>query len=130
MGIKTGRWCNPREPDDGLRILICRFRPRALPRARETWDVWMKELGPSPQLLADFHGKGGVTITLEEYRRRYVEEMAAQADRIRELAERVDRGENLTLLCSKDCLLSQACHRSILAELIEAARQSPGSSPA
>ncbi len=123
MPIKTGRWCNPREPDDGLRVLICRFRPRGLPKAKETWDVWMKELGPSQQLLGDFHGKGGVTITLEEYRRRYLEEMAPQADRIRELAERVDRGETVTLLCSKDCLIAKACHRSILAELIEAARR-------
>ena len=30
MPIRTRRWCDPAEPDDGLRILICRYRPRAL----------------------------------------------------------------------------------------------------
>lgn len=122
MPLKTGRWPNPREPEDGLRVLICRFRPRGLPKAKETWDVWMRELGPSPELLADFHGKGGAMITLAEYRRRYLEEMEPQKARIAELAARLDAGENVTLLCSKDCLVAAACHRSILAELIEAAR--------
>ena len=70
MPLKTGRWPNPREPDDGLRVLITRYRPRALPKAKETWDVWMRELAPSVELLADFHGKGGAMITLEDYRRR------------------------------------------------------------
>lgn len=123
MPIRTGRWCNPREPDDGLRVLICRFRPRGLPKAKETWDVWLKELGPSRELLADFHGKGGVMITLDAYRERYVREMAPQQEHIEALAARVSRGETVTLLCSKDCLIAEACHRTILAELIEKARQ-------
>lgn len=126
MPIKTGRWVNPREPDDGLRVLITRYRPRALPKAKETWDVWMKELGPSVELLAAFHGKEGKAITLAEYRTRYLEEMKAQEERIAELAARVDAGETVTLLCSKDCLIAEACHRSILAELIEAARAKRG----
>lgn len=125
MAIKTGRWCNPREPDDGLRILITRYRPRGLPKAQETWDVWMRELAPSRELLADFQGKGGVTLTLEAFRERYLDEMSAQRERIQELADRVDRGETITLLCSKACLIAQACHRTILAELIEAARAKP-----
>ncbi len=122
MPIKTARWCVPAEPDDGLRILICRFRPRGLPKAKETWDVWMKDLGPSPPLLAAFQGKGQTPITLDAYRERYVREMESQQERIAELAARVDRGETITLLCSKDCIIDKACHRTILAELIEAAR--------
>ena len=122
MPLKTRRWCDPAEPDDGLRVLICRFRPRGLPKAKETWDVWTRELGPSPELLADFHGKGNGPITLDTYRARYLEEMQPQAPRIAELAARLDRGESVTLLCSRDCILPQACHRTILAELIESAR--------
>jgi uncharacterized protein YeaO (DUF488 family) len=111
----------PREPDDGLRVLVCRYRPRGLPKAKETWDVWMRELGPSPELFDSFFGKHGKTpIPLEEYLARYEVEMAAQAERLTELAARVDRGETVTLLCSKDCIIAEVCHRTRLAKLIAA----------
>jgi len=122
MPLSTKRWCDPRAPDDGVRILVCRFRPRGLPKAKETWDVWMKELGPSPGLLAAFHGKGDGPLTLDTYAERYRAEMAAQREAIAALAARLDRGEHLTLLCSRDCILPQACHRTLLARLITAAR--------
>lgn len=123
MPIKTGRWVNPREAEDGWRVLICRFRPRGLPRSEETWDVWLKELAPSEALHAAFYGKKGTPITLDTYRQRFLEEMAASRPQLRELAERVARGETVTLLCSKTCLLEAACHRSIVKELIEAELQ-------
>ena len=123
MPIKTKRWNVPAEADDGLRVLICRYRPRALPKSKETWDVWMRDLGPSPELFDAFRGKGQTPITLDEYLERYTREMQAQRDKIAELAARVDRGETVTLLCSKDCIIEQACHRSTLARLIEAARR-------
>jgi predicted NAD/FAD-binding protein/uncharacterized protein YeaO (DUF488 family) len=121
MPIKTDRWCNPRGSDDGFRVLITRYRPRALPKAKETWDAWEKALGPSPELLAAFKGKGQAPIDLSTYRKRYREEMRAQGARIAALAARVKRGETVTLLCSRDCLIAEACHRTVLAQLIEAA---------
>ena len=123
MPLKTRRWNAPAEPDDGLRVLVTRYRPRGLPRAKETWDVWMRDLGPSPELFARFKGKAGPPITLDEYKARYAEEMAGQNERIAELAARLDRGESVTLLCSKDCFLPEACHRTVLAALVEAARR-------
>lgn len=119
MPVKTGRWVNPREPDDGLRVLICRYRPRGLPKAEETWDVWMKELGPSEELHAAFYGKKGAPITLAAYRERFLKEIEPHREKIRELAERVRNGETVTLLCSKTCLIEAACHRSIVRGLIE-----------
>src|SRR5262249_16432652 len=47
MPIKTRRWNDPRQPDDKFRLLICRYRPRAVRKADETWDAWFPELGPS-----------------------------------------------------------------------------------
>jgi uncharacterized protein YeaO (DUF488 family) len=123
MALKTRRWCAPAEPDDGLRVLVCRYRPRALPKASETWDVWMKELGPSPELFKAFFGKDGRTpISFSTYRERYLVEMEAQREKIAELAGRLNAGENVTLLCSKGCFLPEVCHRTALAELIQAAR--------
>lgn len=123
MPLKTKRWCVPAEPDDGYRVLVCRYRPRGLPKAQETWDVWMSNLAPSPDLFDAFYGKGQAAITLDVYRERYVQEMQAQREPIAALAARVDQGETVTLLCSKDCILEPICHRTLLAQLIEAARQ-------
>lgn len=119
MPLKTKRWNDPREPDDGFRLLICRYRPRALPKADETWDDWCSALGPSKQLHADFYGKNGLPISLPEYRRRYLEEMKAQAEIIDELASLVAEGKTVTLLCSSACVKEAHCHRSLLRELIE-----------
>ena len=94
---------------------------RALPKAQETWDVWIPALGPSRQLHADFYGKHGPPIGWEQYRPRYLIEMELQKQRTAELAERVRRGETITLLCSKACEDEGHCHRTLLKSLIEAA---------
>ena len=73
MPIRHKRWCDRRQKSDGFRILICRYRPRALKKADETWDAWYPDLGPSRELHADFYGKHGPPIGLEEYTRRYVD---------------------------------------------------------
>lgn len=119
MTIKTKRWNDPREDDDGFRLLICRYRPRALPKAKETWDAWWKDLGPSRALHADFYGKHGPPIGLEEYVTRYLDEMKAQTERIAQLAQRVASGETITLLCSSACTDPGHCHRTLLRKLIE-----------
>jgi uncharacterized protein YeaO (DUF488 family) len=121
MSIKTKRWNDPRAPDDGFRLLICRYRPRALRKADETWDAWWKELGPSRELHADFWGKHGPPIGWEEYRTRYLREIRSQHARIAELGARIKAGETLTLLCSKACTDETHCHRSLLRTLIEEA---------
>jgi uncharacterized protein YeaO (DUF488 family) len=118
--IKTKRWDDPREPEDGFRLLICRYRPRALLKKKETWDLWASYLGPSKDLHADFYGKHGKgPITWEEYRRRYLEEMKEQEHNIAFLAEKVAAGETITLLCSSACTDAAHCHRTLLKQLIE-----------
>jgi uncharacterized protein YeaO (DUF488 family) len=119
MPIKTKRWDDPKEVDDGYRLLICRYRPRALPKAKETWDNWCSQLGPSRELHADFYGKHGPPITWEVYRRRYLEEIQAQTEMIDELAQLVAEGKTITLLCSSACLDPSHCHRTLLKDLIE-----------
>ncbi|MGE3803424.1 MAG: DUF488 domain-containing protein [Gemmataceae bacterium] len=128
MPIRTKRWNDAAAADDGFRLLICRYRPRALPKKDETWDAWWKDLGPSKELHADFYAKdGGLPISMPEYRRRYLEEMQGQKDKIAELARRVQAGETITLLCSSACTRESHCHRTLLKQLIEEelARQTP-----
>ncbi len=120
--IKTKRWDDPREDDDGFRLLICRYRPRALPKKKETWDLWWNQLGPSKELHAAFYGKHGQTpLTWEEYRGRYLDEMKGEEQResIAVLAEKLGAGKTITLLCSSACTDATHCHRILLKALIE-----------
>lgn len=118
--IHTARWDEPKRPDDGERILITRFRPRGLPKAGETWDIWMPHLGPSKELLAAFKGKSGKPpIPWSAYRSAYLTEMRQQRDVIDELARKVAGGEAISLLCASSCKDERRCHRSLLRELIE-----------
>ncbi len=119
MPIRHKQWDDPIEPEDGFRLLICRYRPRALPKAKETWKEWWKDLGPSKKLHADFYGKNGLPINWETYRKRYLEEMKEQRDKIAELARRSAAGETITLLCSSACTDASHCHRTLLKGLIE-----------
>src|SRR5262245_16294927 len=117
--IRTKRWNDPAETDDGFRLLICRYRPRALPKAKETWDAWEPALGPSRELHADFYGKHGPPISFENYVQRYLAEMTSQDERIAGLARRVAAGQTITLLCSSACIDPGHCHRTLLKRLIE-----------
>jgi uncharacterized protein YeaO (DUF488 family) len=120
MPVKTKRWNDPIAPDDGYRVLVTRYRPRALRRERENWEAWSKQLAPSVALHSAAYGKSAPAITFAEYRERYLAEMAGQRGTITNLAERVRRGETVTLLCSSACTDAAECHRTLLKELIEA----------
>lgn len=122
MPIKTKRWNDPVEPDDGYRLVICRYRPRGVRKTEEPWHLWDKHLGPSRELHARFYGKHGhAPLGWDVYCREYLKEMEAQQERIAELARRVAAGETITLLCSSACADESRCHRSLLKQLIEAA---------
>jgi uncharacterized protein YeaO (DUF488 family) len=119
--IKTRRWDDKPGSDEGFRVLVTRYRPRALPKAEETWDGWWKELGPSTGLFDAVYGKKGqAKISWDEYARRYRAEMAAPEPRkkIAWLAQSVARGERLTLLCSSLCTDETRCHRTVLRQLL------------
>src|SRR6266542_2372659 len=79
MRIETKRWNDPIEPDDGHRLLICRYRPRGVLKSEETWDAWQPNLGPSRELHADYYGKHGTPIDWRQYEKRYRTEMHAQS---------------------------------------------------
>lgn len=119
MPIKTKRWNDPVEDDDGLRVLICRYRPRGVSKEQETWDVWHPELGPSKQLHGAVYTENSSKIPWPQYRRRYLDEQRKNKALIDSLAAEVRSGKTVTLLCSSACLRETRCHRSLLKELIE-----------
>ena len=119
MPVRTKRWDDPASPDDGLRVLICRYRPRGVPRLGEPWDAFCTALAPSKALHAAAYGKGQTAIPFDEYERRFRAEMEVSTFWIAGFAERVAAGETITLLCSSACTDESRCHRSIVKQLIE-----------
>jgi uncharacterized protein YeaO (DUF488 family) len=120
MPVLTKRWNEPPDPDDGLRVLVCRLWPRGVRKQDAPWDLWLPALGPSRGLLARARGWRGPPLAPGEFRRRYLAEMKAQAELIDRLARVAAGGQALTLLCSRSCADPARCHRSLLARLLEA----------
>lgn len=126
MSLRTKRWNEPAEPDDGYRLLITRYRPRGVPREREPWSAWCNALAPSTELHAAAYGKtGSPPIPFSEYERRFLEEMAHQRFWIESFAHRLAKGETLTLLCSSACIDETRCHRTLVKRLLEEASFPP-----
>src|ERR1700728_4769028 len=100
MAIRTKRWNDPIEPGDGYRLLICRYRPRGVSKADETWEAWQPRLGPSKALHAAVYTQSASPIPWPVYRQKYLAGMREQKPLIDELAKRVKSGEAITLLCS------------------------------
>jgi uncharacterized protein YeaO (DUF488 family) len=124
MVVRTKRWNDAASPDDGYRLLICRYRPRGVRSDAEPWDAWCVALAPSRALHAAAYGKSGPAIDFAEYERRFREEMKTSAGWLADFAKIVQRGETLTLLCSSACVDETRCHRTIVKTLIEeSARQ-------
>ena len=126
LPLSTRRWNDAPVRGEGVRILVCRYRPRGVKKVDETWDEWWKELGPSTELHGAFWGKAGPPIGWEEYRRRYLAEMSDRRDIVARLAERLAKGERLALLCSSACTVAERCHRTLLIPLIEEAARGHG----
>lgn len=121
MPIRTKRWNDPASPEDGYRLLVCRYRPRGVKKEGEPWDAWCSALAPSVELHADAYGKTGEAIAWDAYTARYREEMARQRFWIDGFAKRVRNGETITLLCSSACTDPARCHRTLLAAMLEEA---------
>jgi uncharacterized protein YeaO (DUF488 family) len=118
--IRTKRWNDAREPDDGFRVLICRYRPRGVKKEDETWDAWCPALAPSVELHAAAYGKDDAPpIAWSEYEKRFQAEMSSQGYWLAGFAENVKRGETITLLCSSACTDEARCHRTLVKEMIE-----------
>lgn len=111
---------------DGLRLLVTRFRGRAMLTSR--YDVWMPSLGPSELILRQ--GQGG-KITWAQFKRQYCKELFLDGPIDRRsrtiknhgqkftlrLIKRLARRGNVTLLCH--CAEDQIqCHRRELQALI------------
>jgi uncharacterized protein YeaO (DUF488 family) len=125
--IKTRSvWSNITK-DDGLRILVTRFRGRGLPTSQ--YDVWMPALGPSETLLRSVQSG---EIDWKTFTKRYREELFLDGpidDRSETIKNHGQKStlrllkalaavQNVTLMCHCDEDATQ-CHRFLLEKEIQ-----------
>jgi uncharacterized protein YeaO (DUF488 family) len=96
MDIRLKRAYEPASAGDGYRILIDRLWPRGVSKQQARLDEWAKELAPSSRLREWFGHEPG---RFPEFRRRYIEELRADAPRLKELRRRASTS-TLTLVYS------------------------------
>jgi uncharacterized protein YeaO (DUF488 family) len=106
------------DSEDGLRILIARYRPRALPKHKENWDEWWKDLAPSKDLHKDY--MKDKIIDWNEYKRRYLIEIINNPKALEKIQElrHLSKNKDITLLCH--CYnVGDRCHRYLIRDIIE-----------
>ena len=113
--VKTKSVYDPVEKSDGQRLLVTRFWPRGLSKAKLALTAWLRSLAPSRELLKAW--KTG-EASWKGYQARYKKEMAEQQDEIQKLAIKAAQG-TITLLCFER-EGDPHCHRHLLKQMIEA----------
>jgi len=110
--VKTKRIYDPKEPGDGIRILVMRLWPRGIKKSHV--DTWLKELGAQPPLIKAW--KAG-KISWPEFRHRYLAglKIAAAQAQLKEVKALAKAG-TVALLCS--CPDEARCHRGLLKQLL------------
>lgn len=126
--LKTKSVSSPIDKEnDGLRVLVTRFRGRGLPSS--LYDVWMPSLGQSEKLLNKIHKSN---INWRQFAVLYKKELSesGEFDKNKEtiknhgqkftlrLLKHLAKTGNVTLLCH--CAQDQKqCHRHILKAVID-----------
>ncbi|WP_374717594.1 DUF488 domain-containing protein [Neobacillus sp.] len=100
--VRIKRVYAPVENEDGCRILVDRLWPRGISKTEARWDLWFKEVAPSPGLRKWF---GHKPERFADFRQRYVRELAedpVRHDKIEQLRELVQQGTITLLYAAKD----------------------------
>ncbi|MDB5858330.1 MAG: hypothetical protein JWQ76_2019 [Ramlibacter sp.] len=120
MPIRIVQLGSPRAPGEGLRLGTVRRPPRGVPKAefarRDFYDVWLPNLAPSAELVAQ-------ALAAESdkewnvFRRKYQAEMnKPDASRVLDLLAAMSHQSAFSVGCY--CENESRCHRSILRELL------------
>ena len=99
MDVRLKRAYDPAEAADGYRVLVDRLWPRGVSKEKAQLDEWARELAPSSQLRTWF---GHDPARFDEFRRRYLEELAAHEAKLAELRERASEGTLTLVYAARD----------------------------
>ena len=118
MAVRLKRAYEPAAASDGERILIDRMWPRGITREEARLSEWARELAPSTELRRWFAHD---PARFAEFRRRYTVELAARADKLRELRRRARVGTVTLVYAARDAEQNDAV---VLAEILRRGRRS------
>ena len=104
-------------PEDSIKFLITRWKPRNTIDVKKYNLEWRPNLAPTELTLAKYKDK---TIDWSEYRQRFIDESFENKlfmDGLQEVIDYNDQGLDVFLICyEKD---DKVCHRCILQEIFE-----------
>ncbi len=106
----------PPDKDDGQRVLVDRLWPRGVSKREAAIDVWLKDVAPSAALRKWF---GHDPQRWEEFRRRYLAELADNTDAVDQLRELAKTGRVTLLYGAHDEEHNQA---RVLLELLRGSK--------
>lgn len=120
MPVRIVRLGTPRAPGEGLRLGTVRRPPRGVPKeefaSRDFYDVWLPNLAPSADLMAE--GRGAQDEKQwAAFRRRYEAEMKLpDAGHLLDALAALSHQAAFSVGCY--CEDEARCHRSVLRELL------------
>lgn len=120
MSIRIVRLGSPRAADEGLRIGTVRRPPRGVPKAefasRDFYDVWLPNLAPSAELVAQALAAAS-PADWRNFERKFRAEMnEGEASKVLDLLAALSKDSNFSVGCY--CEDENHCHRKVLRQLL------------
>lgn len=120
MSVRIVRLGSPRLPGEGLRIGTVRRPPRGVPKsefaARDYYDVWLPQLSPSPELVAEAQN-ADTASEWNKVMRRFKKEMASpDNNHLLDLLAKLSQVTDFSVGCY--CENEAHCHRGTLRVLL------------
>lgn len=99
MDIELKRAYDSSHNKDGYRVLVDGIWPRGVSKEEAKIDEWRKEIAPSSELRKAFHDG---SLGWGDFRQRYMKELTACRDELRDLAQRAKKGRVTLVFASKE----------------------------
>lgn len=121
MAVRVVQLGRARAREEGLRIGTVRRPPRGVPKEeyarRNFYDVWLPDLAPSADVVAEYQSGPGTDAAWRRLERRYRSEMKESGKaRLLTLLAAMSHTANFSVGCY--CEDESRCHRSILKQLL------------
>lgn len=105
MSVRIKRAYEPAAPEDGKRYLVDRLWPRGVKKESLVLEGWLKEIAPTDHLRQWFRHD---PERWPEFRKRYVEELKANPERLEALKKTMARGVLTLVYSARDEMHNQA----------------------
>lgn len=115
--VKIKRVYEPEEATDGYRVLVDKLWPRGVRKENLHYDLWAKEIAPSPALRQWYHEQPEERWT--EFRTKYLRELEASGA-MRDFLGQIRGEKSVTLLYASRNAMEN--HALVLRDFLEGKR--------